>query len=141
MQEDSRYTPKPLSRYCNANKDAINPRLHGWNFVLFWSVYINYAVLQIERKNLINILDHINWGIFTIAIKMANDNAQNLHAVCSNWLSRHGLTEMCKFLEFILENCTIWFNCFDWYREMQIANSALHKVAKQKRNSLWIKLS
>lgn len=84
MQEDSRYTPKPLSRYCNANKDAINPRLHGWNFVLFWSVYINYAVLQIERKNLINILDHIYWGIFTIAIKMANDNAQNLHAVCSN---------------------------------------------------------
>lgn len=84
---------------------------------------------------------YIHWGIFTIAIKMANDNAQNLHAVCSNWLNRHGLTEMCKFLEFILENCTIWFNCFDWYREMQIANSALHKVAKQKRNSLWIKLS
>lgn len=45
MQEDSRYTPKPLSQYCNANKDAINPRLHGWNFVLFGSVYINYAVL------------------------------------------------------------------------------------------------
>lgn len=36
MQEDSRYTPKPLSRYCNANKDAINPRLHGWAGTLFY---------------------------------------------------------------------------------------------------------
>lgn len=48
------------------------------SFVLFGSVYVNYAVLQIERKKKNYSTNSImSWGIFTIAIKMANDNAQN----------------------------------------------------------------
>lgn len=47
------------------------------SFVLFGSVYINYAVLQIERKKNYSPNSIMSWGIFTIAIKMANDNAQN----------------------------------------------------------------
>lgn len=47
------------------------------SFVLFGSVYINYAVLQIVRKKIYSTNSIMSWGIFTTGIKMADDNAQN----------------------------------------------------------------
>lgn len=78
MQEDSRYSKTSLSilQY----KQRCNKFIQDWmagSFVLFGSVYINYAVLQIERKKNYSTNSIMSWGIFIIAIKMANDNAQN----------------------------------------------------------------